>query len=268
MVARTSLVGLQAGGQITVDFTDPTDSDLTRGGHLMQNTGTQIFWAGHNGNNTLRVFSWAEGPNPYSWLDVGISSWAPVENVSSITPDGQNWLAYGRGFPGKAITGATKSGTQLWFAWTAGTDSNFQQAHIEMVTLEQLFGLHKLNQVQIWNNDYAFAYPALATNGCTGEIGLSFEYGGNGNYQNHVVGFWGDFVAYITTGSDVGTTRFGDYVTIRGAPPTAANPGNLFTAFGYGFNMVPSPGTGKIPDTHYVLFGRPPSSCVEVPIPE
>jgi hypothetical protein len=115
--------------------------------------------------------------------------------------------------------------------------------------------------VQIWNNSYAFGYPALATNACTGEVGLSLEYGGNGNYENHVVGFWGDFVVYLTTASNVGTCRFGDYVTIRQAPATTENPGNLFAAFGYGLNSIPPPGSGASSDIRYVLFGRPASSC-------
>jgi hypothetical protein len=76
-----------------------------------------------------------------------------------------------------------------------------------------------------------------------------------------VVGFWVDFVAYITSASNVGTTRFGDYVTIRQEPGTDANPGNLFSAFGHGLNSVPAPGTGTQTDARYVLFGRPPSSC-------
>jgi hypothetical protein len=79
-----------------------------------------------------------------------------------------------------------------------------------------------------------------------------------------VVGFWGDFVAYITTGSNVGTTRFGDYVTIRQAPKTQSDPGNLFAAFGYGLNSPPPPGTGTQTDIHYVLFGRPASSCQRI----
>ena len=116
----------------------------------------------------------------------------------------------------------------------------------------------------MWNNSYAFAYPAFATNSCTGEVGMSFEYGGNGNYENHVVGFWGDFIAYITTESNAGSTRFGDYVTIRQTPATDANPGNLFDAFGYGMNTVPPPGTGAQADIHYVLFGRPSTMCVQL----
>ena len=259
-VARTSLAGIQAGGTITIDFTDPPDGPMAWGSHLMQDTGDEIFWAGHNSNKNMRVFSLKEGSNTYFWRDVGISSWAN-NALSSTTPDGQNWLTGSGGFPGNAIIGATRSGNQLWLAWNAGTDSNFQKPHVEMVTLDRNNNFNKIQQVQIWNNSYAFAYPALATNACTGEVGLSFEYGGNGNYENHVVGFWGDFVAYITTGSNVGTTRFGDYVTIRQAPPTDANPGNLFSAFGYGLNKVPSPGTGTNTDVHYVLFGRPSSSC-------
>ena len=68
------------------------------------------------------------------------------------------------------------------------------------------------------------------------------------------------FVVYITTASNVGTTRFGDYVTIRREPQTTADPGNLFSAFGYGLSSTPS-GGGTLTDLRYVLFGRPASSC-------
>jgi hypothetical protein len=259
-VARTSLTGLQAGGTITIEFTDPPDAPMAWGSHIMQDTGDEIFWAGHRSNKKMAVFSLAENSNTYFWRDVNVSTWAN-NALSSSTPDSQNWLVGSGGFPGNAVIGATRSGNQLWFAWNAGTDSNFQQAHIEMVELDRGNNFSKTQQVQIWNSSYAFAYPALATNDCTGEVGLSFEFGGGGNYENHVVGFWGDFIAYITTGSDVGTTRFGDYVTIRQTPSTEANPGNLFTAFGYGLNQVAPPGTGTFTDVHYVVFGRPASEC-------
>lgn len=242
------------------------------GSHLMQNTRNEIFWAGHNNNSNMRVFSLDETSNTYFWRDIGISSWAN-NAPTSTTPDNRDWLAKnfngpgGNTFPRNGVIGSTRVFVitsivvdELWFAWSAGTNSTFQQAHIEMVTFDRS-DFHKIRQVQIWNNSYAFAYPALATNACTGEVGLSFEYGGNGNYENHVVGFWGDFVAYRTTGSNVGTTRYGDYVTIRQAPATNENPGNLFSAYGYGLNTVPLPGTGTNVDIHYVLFGRPASSC-------
>lgn len=259
-VSRISLAGIQAGGTITIAYTNPANSAVAWGSHLTQDTGDEIFWAGHNSNSQLRVFSLAEGSNTYFWRDIGIASWANNQ-LSSLTPDNQNWLAGSGGFPGNAIIGSTRVGNQVWFAWDAGTDNRFAQPHIEMVALDRANNFAKTQQVQIWNPQYAFAYPALATNACTGEVGLSFEYGGGGNYENHVVGFWGDFIAYITTGSNVGTTRFGDYVSIRQAPPTKTDPGNLFAAFGYGVNKVPPPGTGTTSDAHYVLFGRPASAC-------
>ncbi len=267
-VMRTSFTGLQAAGTITVEFTDPANapSSMIWGEHLTQNTADEIFWAGHNGNNKLRVYSLLEGSNTYFWRDTGISSWAN-NAPTSTSPDGQDWLAKnfngpgGNSFPFNGVIGATRVGSQLWFAWSAGTDSNFKQAHIEMVALDRSNNFNKTQQVQVWNADYAFAYPALATNACTGEVGMSFEFGGGGNYENHVVGFWGDFVAYITSASDLGTDRFGDYVSIRQAPPTNNDPGNLMTAFGWGVNKAIAPATGSRSDVHYVLFGRPASSC-------
>jgi hypothetical protein len=266
-VVRTSLAGIQAGGTITLEFTDPANAPSSKiwGEHLTQNAGDEIFWAGHNGNTKLTVYSLKEGSNTYFWRDVGISSWAN-NAPTSMTPDNQDWLAYnfngpGVPFPRNGIIGAARSGNQLWFGWTAGTDDNFKQAHIEIVTLDRGNNFSETQQVQVWNNNYAFAYPSFSSNACTGELGMSFEYGGNGNFENHVVGFWGDFLAYITTNSDVGTDRFGDYVTIRRAPATQNDPGNLFTAFGFGVNKQTPPNTGIMTDVRYVLFGRP--SCPE-----
>jgi hypothetical protein len=261
-VSRISLAGIQAAGTITIQYTNPANSTMAWGSHLPQNTGNEVFWAGHNSTSQMRVFSLAEGSNTYFWRDVGISSWSNAA-LSSTTPDGMNWLAGSGGFPGNAVIGSTRVNNQIWFAWNAGTDRNFKQAHVEIVTLDRSASFSKTQQVQIWNNSYAFAYPALARNACSGEVGMSFEWGGGGNFENHVVGFWGDFIAYVTTSSNVGTTRFGDYVTIRQAPATRSDPGNLFAAFGYGLRTGPPPGSGTTPDVHFVRFGRSSSSCVE-----
>lgn len=264
-VARTSLLGIRAGGTISVEFTDPANApgSMIWGEHLTQNTRDEIFWAGHNGNTRLRVYSLKENSTTYFWRDVGISSWA-TNFPTSTTPDGLDWLTKnfntpGNSFPLNGIIGAARSSNLLWFGWSAGTDKSFKQAHIEIVALNRNNNFSKTQQVQVWNNSYAFAYPSFSSNACTGELGMSFEYGGNGNYENHVVGFWGDFVAYMTTHSEVGDTRFGDYVTIRRAPRTRGDPGNLFTAFGFGVNKNTPPRTGNRTDVRYVLFGRP--SC-------
>lgn len=262
-VARSFLNQIQAGGTIEVDFTDPPDSPMGWGDHLSQDTADEIFWAGHNDNSHMRVFSLAEGSNTYFWRDVEISSWAQ-SGLTSNTPDNVDWMNKLSGFPGNGVIGATRVGNQIWFAWSAGTDNNFPQPHVEIVTLDRSNNFNKVQQLQIWNPDFAFGYPALATNICTSEVGFSMEFGGGGNFENHVVGFWGDFIAYITTNSNVGTTRFGDYVTIRQQPPSQTNGGSLFSAFGYGLNSATPPAAGSKSDLHYVLFGRPASSCVVI----
>jgi len=260
-VARVKLSDIQAGGTIGIGFTNPSHGPMAWGAHISQNPLDEAFWAGHNNNSNLRVFTLAEDSNSYFWRDVGISSW-PTGGLSSTTPDGLDWQTKLSGFPSNSVHGLTRAFGNLWFAWSVGKGGNFNQPHVEMVTLAPDNGFAVNQQVQIWNNDYAFAYPALSTNACTGEVGLSLEYGGGGYYENHVVGFWGDFLVYVTTDSDTGTTRYGDYVTIRQEPATAANPGNLFSAFGYGLNSLPGGGTET--DVHYVLFGRPASECIVI----
>ncbi len=268
-VARTSLAGLQAGGTIEIDFTDPSDGRDSWGAHLSQDTEDEVFWVGQEGNTKIRIFSLQEGSGSYFWRDRDVFTWANNSPITTNTPDGQNWVNFlfnpttqnpQGGFPANAVLGATRVGDNLWFAWSAGTDNHFTQPHVEMVEIDRFNDFKVLQQVQIWNNDYGFAYPALAANACSGEVGLSLEYGGNNKYyENHVVGFWGDYVVYITTDSNAGDNRFGDYVTLRQTPPTGDNPGNLFDAFGYGMNTVSGGGTAS--DVHYVQFGRSASTC-------
>jgi hypothetical protein len=254
-VARIPLSQIAAGSTITLDFTDGKNSPsgIVWGAHLVQGTGNEIFWAGHNGNTKLQVYSLAEGSNTYFWRNVGISSWAN-SGLSSTTPDNQDWMTKLAGFPGNGIVGAARTSDQLWFGWSAGTDSNFSKPHVEIAVLDRANNFAKIAQHQIWNGSFAFGYPAFTANVCTGEIGFSMEYGGGGNYENHVVGFWGDFIAYVTTSSNVGTTRFGDYVTLRVA--TGSDLG-YFDAFGYGLRTAAPPATGTTSDVHYVQFGRP-----------
>jgi hypothetical protein len=271
LVARTSLASIQAGGIIDVGYTDPALATMASGGNVTQTTGKEGFWAGHKNNSHMRVFYWPDTSNTFSWSDVAISTWS-ANKPKSKTPDGIDWLAKNFGqvdIPGPLnnVIGATRNGNNLWFAWIAGTDSNFPMAHVEMVQLlrsvnksgVEAFGL--VQQVQIWNNVNAFAYPSLATNACTKEIGVSLEYGGGGSYENHVVGIFGDSDFYVTTASNKGDDHFGDYVTIRQAASNKTNPGNLFAAFGFGVIKDLSSKTGSDADVHYVLFGRPASSC-------
>ncbi len=255
IVYRIPLSEIQSGSTIHYRYTDPTKGSTAYGDHLSQNTGDEVFWAGHNSNSSLRVFSWKESSNSYSWTSVNINSWNNG-TMSSNTPDSQDWLTKLQNFPGNAPLGATrltqqngKKVNQVWFAWTASSGGSYKQSHVVWVALDRDNSFNVVDQSKVWNNSYAFAYPAFASNS-DGEIGMSLEYGGGTKYENHVTGFWGDFVVYVTTGSDVGITRFGDYVTIR---QNSSHP-KRFDAFGYGLNTS---GGSTTSDTHYIVFGRP-----------
>jgi hypothetical protein len=264
-VARVALNQLQAGGTIVIGYTDPSDALMAWGAHLTQNSSDAAYWAALKDTTHLRVFSMKDNENTYAWHDTEVASSATDVIYSSPTPDGENWMRQLNGFPRAAVLGATRSSDALWFAWAAASDGTFPQPHIELARLDRTsYALQQ--QVQIWNSNYAFAYPALATNACTGEVGLSLEFGGNANYESHAVGILGDYAVYGTTRSNLGTGRYGDYVTIRQVPPTFANPGNLFTAFGYGYRKGNIPGMIRPEtDVRYVVFGRPAWSCQIIP---
>ena len=260
VVIRIPLSEIAASATIHFRYTHASDSTVAYFGHLAQNARDEIFWAGHNSNSNMRVFSWQESSNTYFWRDVGVGTWPnDPANMTSTSPDGQDWLTKARSVQILWIAGVTrvfstpqgKAVNQIWFAWSTPRGNGFPQPHVQIVVLDRNANFKLVRQMQIWNPDYAFAYPALTSNG-TGEVGMSLEYGGGTRYENHVVGFWGDFVLYATTATNAGVSRFGDYVTIRPDPTDKAR----FDAFGYGV-VKNAAGTGSISDTRYVAFRRP-----------
>jgi hypothetical protein len=250
-VARMPLSAIQNSQSLNIDFTSPSDGNTSYGAHLSQNTGNEIFWAGHPKNNTLRVFSLKEGESKYYQHDVDIDSW-PNGTISSTAVDGKtDWLNYiGTVFPGNAVIGAARTGNDVWFAWTASAGSGFPQAHIQMVDVD-VSNYSKKQQVQIWNPDFAFAFPALSTNSA-GELGMSLLWGGNKNWGNNAVGIWGDFIVWYPELSDTAITRAGDYLACRRASPNAT----LWDAAGYAVKKSSGSSLKYIFDVYYIQFGR------------
>jgi hypothetical protein len=261
-VIRTPLSEIDGSkGYVDLDYTNP---GLTQGqSHLSQSTADEAFWAVNSSTQSMRVFSWKESDGlTYSWRDVPIGSW-PNAHPTSSTPDGLDWLsdcAAGNmlGLTRRISADGGGQYNEVWFAWTAGSGDGFKQAHVEVVVLDLNNNFNVINQQQIWTNDNAYAYPALCTNS-NGDVGLSLEAGGGPNgWENHVVGFWGDSVLYVTTSSNSGCTRYGDYVTIC---PDAKDP-TKFDAFGYGVMAGNPPAElgsdvqDVVADIRYIQFGR------------
>jgi hypothetical protein len=266
IVVRLSLEIIKNVGDLSTipfQFTSPSDGSEAYGSHLTQNPGPEIFWAGHNSNSSIRVFSWPDGSNMYSWQDIDIGSWPNnPSNVTAVTPTpptpAENFLFKLQNFPTFQILGSTRAGSpvgvagppqQLYFAWTGASGDGFNFPQVQWVTI----GINPLvlaTQRQLQSPNFAVAYPALNTN-ANGEVGISAETGGGTRFENHAIGFLIDDRLFTTTSSDIGVTRFGDYVTIR---QDQVNPA-FFDAFGYGEDVA---GGSRTQPIVFTIFGRPP----------
>jgi len=246
---RLPLSEISSGSGFTFWYTQAGDGANAYGGHVSQNTGDEVFWAGDVNNSKMRLFSWKESETTYYWRDRDINSW--TQAYSSNTPSGVNWLSFG--FPGNAVIGLTRKGGEVWYAWNAGAGGGFSNAQIQVVKV-RTSDYNVLEQMQIWNDDYAFAYPCFATNS-DGEVGISLGWGGDTTEAHHAAGFMGDFVVYYPRLSTSSVARYGDYVSIRRYDPN----GRLFDAAGYTTQNNPPPAGGQFQDVHYILFGRPGS---------
>lgn len=261
VVARIPLSELQASVTINFQFTNQADSTNARGGNVSQNTLDEVFWAGHIDNSTIRIWNMKEGSNNYSWRDVDVANW-PRNTLVSNGPNGNNWLDYnftskGWQFPDDAVIGITRRGNELWLAWTASSGNGgfggfeFPHPHVQLVKIN-IDNYSKIDQMQIWNPDLAFAYPSLATNS-DNEVGVTLGWGGGGTFNaNSAVGIMGDYVVWFRDGSTWTHTRWGDYVTVRRSSPDA----RMFAGFGYVILQDATTTAGYRFDPYYVLFGR------------
>ncbi len=253
VVVRLSLAEIAAGGTANFRYTNPANGAVAWGSGVSQDTGNEVFWAGHVDNSTLRVFNWRNDSTSYSWRDIGIRNWSNG-TLSSTGPNGNNW--FGWGFPNNAVIGITRRLNELWLGWTAangdggGGGFNFPHPHVQIVKLD-IAGWTVIEQMQVWNPDLAFGYPSLATNS-DNEVGIALGWGGGGSlHANSAVGFMGDYVVWYRDGSTWTHTRWGDYVAIRRAAPES----QMFAGFGF-VTVDTSTGAGHRFDPYYVLFGR------------
>jgi hypothetical protein len=257
IIVRIPLSEIQAGGTINFRYTNWADSGSAYASHVTQNTGNEAYWAGNKNNSTLQVFNWNENSTSYFWRDVGVYNW-PNGTLSSIAKDNNDWLTKAASFPKFGVIGATRRGNEVWFAWMASSGSgasggfNFPNANVQVVKIDPSNNYKRLDQFAIWNNDYAFAYPALATND-RAEVGIALGWGGAKTFfANSAVGILGDFVVWYPELSDISTTRWGDYVTARQASPQTS----LFAGFGYAILKDSTVTAGLRFEPFYILFGR------------
>ncbi len=256
LVMRIPLDELAAGGTINYQYTDPAKSTSAWGAHLVQQTRSQAVWVGQPNNSTLEVFTMPDGGSTYSSFTVPVATW-PNGSHSSVGPDGNDWLTKLRDFPNFAVTGGVeRRGGNVVLAWSAssgkGSSSGFDFPNTHGRVAEIDMGTRSVvSEMQVWNPDYAFAYPALAANS-KNEVGIILGWGGAANHANCAMGIIGDFVVWFRDDSTRTVQRFGDYLTTR---PAQRN-GNLFAGFGYFVTEVAGQPSKCTYNPIYVRYGR------------
>jgi len=220
-VVRVPLEEMRNMGSVNFQYTGSTAAFWS---HVTQNGADGVYWAGHVNNSTMTVFSMMDADGFYSWRDVPIDSW-PSGSMSSTAADGTDWLldASWKTY----VRAAAVRGDSLYFAWNAPSGDGFPQVHVQIVEINRsTFAL--VGQMQIWNPDFAFAYPYFETNS-EGELGMIVAFGGGPFDASSGVGVWGDFVIYYPRLSDSSRDNYGHYHTAR----RSGSDGSQWVAAGY-----------------------------------
>jgi hypothetical protein len=256
LVVRIPLDDLAAGGTVGYDYTDPALGTNAWGAHLVQQCRDQAVWVGHRSNTQLEVWTLPDAGTTYSSFTVTIAAW-PNGTHSSTGPDGNDWLTKLDSFPRFAVTGGVElDNGHVVIAWSAtsgkatATSFDFPNTHARVVELD-LGKRAAVSEMQVWNPDYAFAYPVLAAN-ARGDVGIMLGWGGPSDHANCAMGIIGDFVVWFRDGSTRTVQRFGDYLTTR---PARRNR-SLFGAWGYWVTEVPGDSSRCTYNPFYARYGR------------
>lgn len=226
---RLPLDALANASQLDYSYFSTPDNFSLR---CVQGAGDVMYFASHNSDSQLRVFSWPENADEVSFDDVDITRWTRGSYVAR-GPDNRNWLS--RCDP--RITGGAFSNGAITFAWTVNALDNRPLPHVRVVQIDAA-SMSVINEPDIWNEEYAFAYPALSPNR-RGVVGISLFRGGGDIHPGHVVGVrdedgglwdlkatrngtdgpadgkWGDYVGIVPF-SDSGFTWFSSGFTLQG----------------------------------------------------
>jgi hypothetical protein len=263
IVMRFSLRDLAAGsvgaeytGLLSIVSQKDKSRDPLRYAHLCQQAQDRGLWAGHVDNSTIRIYEWPDDSGSFNTHDVKTVTWPNNNDYSSKCPgpDFTDWLSNG----GDAeISGfVRRQQDELWLAWVASrgnassTSFKYPNPHVRVATV-RMSNWTESAEMQVWNPDYAFAFPDLNVNGA-GDVAIGLAFGGPSNFADAAFGIIGDYVVWYENASDKALPRWGDYVTVR----RCGRRGNWFAGYGYYTLKDSTFASGAYQKPYYVLFAR------------
>lgn len=242
---RIPFTAFAPGAQLTVDRFVTTANFSLR---CVQGASTIMYFGAHDGANRLRIFSWPENAATVTSRLVPVTTWNGATPYGPVGPGSANWIGRCDG----RITGAWLARGRLGFMWTAnrqGTTRPFPFVRVARISQSTM---SLIDEPDIWNASFAFAYPDAAPNQ-NGDVGITLFAGGNTIHPAHMVGVrtatgssWQVRTIAQSTHSPA-QNKWGDYLTCRRDHPNGAH----WVASGYSLQ-----GGGGIANIrpHFVRF--------------
>jgi hypothetical protein len=234
------------------DFTwTPTDNS----------TDSWTYWAAtaYGNGGFIRVYNWP--PNTdythVSWNNFSVGFNSETQNGSCPAPDANNWCAFD---DSRVKTGGEVGVSTAYFMWDAAQGGGFNYPYVEYASFNVSTGpATSISAGQIWNPNYAWAYPGMGVNG-RGALGVSLAIGGGtwgypGSQfliDDDVSGGWA--AAFLDSGAHA-DNRWGDFLTARAAT-TGTSIGNTWIAAGYTLHDNGSGGAETWPSFYWLGRNR------------
>jgi hypothetical protein len=253
-VARVDLSDLRAERNLHLRYFDDPDHGSYR---AVQDSATRGTLVSHDSDTRLLALTWEEG-SPL------LLPHRPGHSVEATDDPDSSPEAFGEGAAWNSrsddrILGATRRGNELWLAWNEGRsrcvagcegthpkmEKLWAQPHVHVVVLNART-LRRVRERFIYNDKFAIAYPALASNSL-GQVAMTFSYGGG------TAGNAGPAAGFLTGGETFrqvfrspAAGQQADYFSLRTDWPDRRR----FTASGY-----VSADTGQgYPSVHWLFY--------------
>ena len=162
VMLRLPLDELRSYSALNYRYLDRTDVGSLR---PTQNAGDTMYVGAHRSTGRIRVYRWADNDTSVQNKEFDVQPWVRG-GARAPGPDGRDWL----GFSDGRITAAWSQGRTQGFGWTSAQGGTYTMPNARMAVIDWDAGTVP-QQPHIWNNQIAFAYPAVDVNS-TGQVGV------------------------------------------------------------------------------------------------
>lgn len=172
-----------------------------------------MYFGSHNSSSQIRLFTWPESSGSVTTQNINVSAWSQASPYSAKCPDNREWLSRTDG----RITAAWTGAGEIGFAWTSNKTASRPKPFVRVVRINESTKA-LIAQPDLWNPDFAFAYPDVCPN-LNGVPGITLFLGGGTKFPSHLIGILDAGTWRLVTAKS-GThgpsdSKWGDYLTCR-----------------------------------------------------